>query len=89
MFRRSGIVARLEGEERRIFDAVVRPERSKGNGNVKAEIARLGKEIERGERALANEKFVANAKPEVVEAEREKLARNRRELEILARRENL
>jgi len=84
MFRRSGIVARLEGEERRIFDAVVRPERSKGNGNVNAEIARLGKEIERGERALANEKFVANAKPAVVEAEREKLARHRRELDALS-----
>ena len=38
----------------------------------------------RGERMLANEKFVANAKPEVVEAEREKLARYRRELDALS-----
>jgi valyl-tRNA synthetase len=83
IFRRSGVVARLEGEERRIFDAVVRPERSKSNGNADAEIERLRKEIERGERVLANEKFVANAKPEVVEAERDKLARYRRELDAL------
>jgi valyl-tRNA synthetase len=32
---------------------------------------------------LANEKFVAKAKPEVVQAERDKLARNRRELDVL------
>ena len=73
----------LEGDEQRIFAAVVRPERSKANGNAAVEIERLRKEIERGERMLANEKFVANAKPEVVEAEREKLARYRRELDAL------
>jgi valyl-tRNA synthetase len=84
IFRRSGVVARLEGEERRIFDAVVKPERSKANGNAAAEIERLRDEIARGERMLANEKFVANARPEVVEAEREKLARYRRELDALA-----
>jgi valyl-tRNA synthetase len=39
--------------------------------------------VARAERMLANEKFVANAKPEVVEAEREKLARYRRELAAL------
>ncbi|MDQ3065716.1 MAG: valine--tRNA ligase [Actinomycetota bacterium] len=85
IFRRSGVVARLGGEEKRIFDAVVRPERSKSNGNATGEIERLRKEIERGERMLANEKFVANARPEVVDAEREKLARYRRELDALAR----
>jgi valyl-tRNA synthetase len=84
IFRRSGVVASLEGEERRIFDAVVKPERAKANGNAAAEIARLRKEVERGERMLANEKFVANAKPEVVEAEREKLARYRRELDAIS-----
>jgi valyl-tRNA synthetase len=84
IFRRSGVVARLEGEERRIFEAVVKPERAKANGNADAEIERLRKEIERGERVLANDKFVANAKPEVVEAEREKLARYRRELDALS-----
>ena len=69
IFRRSGVAVPLEGDEQRIFAAVVRPERSKVNGNAAAEIERLRKEIERGERMLANEKFVANAKPEVVEAE--------------------
>jgi valyl-tRNA synthetase len=84
MFRRSGVVVELAGDEKRIFDAVVRPERAKVNGNAAAEIERLRKEVERGERMLANEKFVANAKPDVVEAEREKLARYRRELDALS-----
>jgi valyl-tRNA synthetase len=84
MFRRSGVVVELAGEEKRIFDAVVRPERAKVNGNAAAEIERLRGEVERGERMLANEKFVTNAKPEVVEAEREKLARYRRELDALS-----
>jgi valyl-tRNA synthetase len=83
MFRRSGVLVELEGDAKRIFDAVVRPERAKVNGNAAAEIDRLRKEVERGERMLANEKFVQNAKPEVVEAEREKLARYRRELDAL------
>ena len=47
-------------------------------------VERLRGEVARGERMLANEKFVANAKPEVVEAEREKLARYRRELDALS-----
>jgi valyl-tRNA synthetase len=84
MFRRSGVVVELSGDEKRIFDAVVRPERAKVNGNAAAEIERLRGEVERGERMLANEKFVTNAKPEVVEAEREKLARYRRELDALS-----
>jgi valyl-tRNA synthetase len=84
IFRRSGVAVPLEGDEKRIFDAVVRPERSKANGNAEAEIERLRREVERGERMLANEKFVANAKAEVVEAERDKLARYRRELDALS-----
>ena len=40
MFRRSGVVAELAGAERRIFDAVVRPERAKVNGNAAAEVGR-------------------------------------------------
>ena len=84
MFRRSGVVVELAGDEKRIFDAVVRPERARVNGNAAAEIERLRGEVERGERMLANEKFVTNAKPEVVEAEREKLARYRRELDALS-----
>jgi len=84
MFRRSGVLVELDGDAKRIFDAVVRPERTKVNGNAAAEIERLSKEVERGERMLQNERFVANAKPEVVEAEREKLARYRRELDVLS-----
>jgi valyl-tRNA synthetase len=83
IFRRSGVAVPLEGDAERIFAAVVRPERQKANGNAAAEIERLRQEVERGERMLANEKFVANAKPDVVEAEREKLARYRRELDAL------
>lgn len=45
------------------------------------EIARLEAEVARGEAKLANEKFVANAKPAVVAAEREKLDDYRRSLE--------
>jgi valyl-tRNA synthetase len=83
IFRRSGVAVPLEGDAQRIFEAVVRPERVKSNGNAAAEIERLRNEVERSERMLANEKFVANAKPDVVEAEREKLARHRRELDAL------
>src|SRR5207247_9043478 len=40
MFRRSGVRVQLEGEEARIFQAVVKPERQKANGNASAAIAR-------------------------------------------------
>ena len=83
-FRRAGVVTPLSGEEQRIFDAVVKPERAKGNGDAGAEIERLRKEVDRAERMLADERFVANAPAEVVEAEREKLARYRRELDALS-----
>ncbi len=83
IFRRSGVLVELDGDEKRIFDAVVRPERSSANGNADAEIARLRKEIERAETMLANERFVGNAPPEVVAAEREKLERYRRELDAI------
>jgi valyl-tRNA synthetase len=85
IFSRSGVVVELGEDERRIFDAKMKPERAKANGNAAAEIERLRKEVERGERMLANEQFVRNAKPEVVEAEREKLARYRRELDAISR----
>ena len=48
-----------------------------------AEIERLRGEIARAEGMLGNERFVARAPEDVVEAEREKLARYRRELEAL------
>jgi valyl-tRNA synthetase len=83
IFRRSGIVAALDGDEKRIFDAVVKPERAKANGDVEAERARLEKEIARAEGMLGNERFVQSAPEHVVAAEREKLERYRRELESI------
>jgi valyl-tRNA synthetase len=83
MFRRSGVRVALDGEEARIFEAVVKPERQKGNGNAAAEIERLRKEIARAEGMLANDRFVENAPDDVVAAEREKLERYRRELDAL------
>ncbi|HZD87347.1 MAG TPA: valine--tRNA ligase [Gaiellaceae bacterium] len=83
-FRRSGVRTALDGDEKRIFDAVVRPERSGGgDGDVEAERGRLRGEIERAERMLGNASFVEKAPPAVVEAEREKLERYRRELDAI------
>ena len=84
MFRRSGVQLQLDEEELRIFRAVVRPDKRGGNGDASAEIERLRKEIARAEGMLANERFVQNAPADVVEAEREKLARYRRELDALS-----
>jgi valyl-tRNA synthetase len=84
IFRRSRVTVPLADDERRIFEAVVRPDRVKGNGNAAAEVDRLRKEVERAEKMLANERFVANAPADVVEAERDKLDRYRRELDALA-----
>jgi valyl-tRNA synthetase len=83
-FRRSGVQVELgSDEERRIFAAVVRPERSAGDGDVEAERERLRREIARAEGMLSNDRFVANAPASVVEGEREKLARYRRELDAI------
>ena len=81
-YRRSGALVELEGEERRIFEAVVRPQ-GEPNGNADAEIERLRKEVARAEGMLGNERFVSSAPADVVEGEREKLARYRRELDAL------
>ena len=84
-FRRSAVPTPLSGEKERIFAAVVKPERVKADGdNAAAEIDRLRKEVERAEKMLANERFVENAAPDVVEAERDKLAKYRRELDALS-----
>ena len=84
VFRRSGVQVELgSDEERRIFAAVVRPERRRAAGDVEAERARLAKEIARAEGMLANERFVANAPADVVDGERAKLERYRRELGLL------
>jgi valyl-tRNA synthetase len=82
IYRRSGVRIAADGDTLRIFEAVVRPA-ADGAGDVAAESARVRKEIERSERMLANEKFVANAAPDVVDAEREKLEQYRAELDAL------
>jgi len=84
IFRRSGVEVELgSDDERRIFAAVVRPERARVDGNLEAEIERLREEVARAEGMLANERFVQNAPAHVVDAEREKLERYRRELAAL------
>jgi valyl-tRNA synthetase len=85
VFRRSGVVPPLEGDEARIFEAVVKPDRApqRAAGDADAERGRLRQEIGRAEKMLANDRFVQNAPTEVVESEREKLERYRRELAAL------
>jgi valyl-tRNA synthetase len=73
IYRRSRVRIKLMGDSARIFEAVVRPTED-GQGDVDGERERVRKEIERSERMLANEKFIANAAPEAVALEREKLA---------------
>ena len=84
LFRRAGVRVPLNDDQTRIFAAVVKPERARVDGDAAAEIERLRKEVARAEKMLANERFVENAAPDVVDAEREKLARYRRELDALS-----
>ncbi len=83
IYRRSGVRVALAPDDDRIFEAVVRPAARDGDGNAAAEVERLRREIARAERMLGNEAFVRKAPSDVVEAEREKLARYRRELGAL------
>jgi valyl-tRNA synthetase len=82
-YRRSQVRIELSEDEARIFDAVVKPGQVTQDGSVEREKERLQKEIARAEGMLANERFVANAPKEVVDAEQAKLERYRRELEDL------
>jgi valyl-tRNA synthetase len=84
-FRRSGVRTPLEGDEQRLVEAVVRPDRAaaQANGNVEAERERLRAEVARAEKMLSNERFTGKAPPDVVQAERDKLERYRRELDAL------
>jgi valyl-tRNA synthetase len=78
------LLARLEdGDDVRIFEAVVRPQRGQFNGDPTAEIKRLEQEITRAQSMLSNKRFVSRAPDEVVSAEREKLERYRQELDVL------
>jgi len=81
--RRSGVVVELEGDAKRVFDVVVQPGKLPVNGSRDDEVARLRQEVARSEGMLSNERFIANAPAEVVEGEREKLERYRRELDAL------
>ena len=85
IFRRSGLRVSLTDDEQRIFQAVVKPERMKVEAvSIETETGRLNSEIARCEKMLSNPKFVERARPEVVDAEREKLARYRRELDAIS-----
>ncbi|MGF1470312.1 MAG: valine--tRNA ligase [Rubrobacteraceae bacterium] len=55
-------------------------------GRLRTEIGRVGAEVERAEKKLANSNFVERAPKEIVSAEREKLAVNSRMLDTLTRR---
>jgi valyl-tRNA synthetase len=73
------------GDERRIFGGRSAPERARHDGGrLDDEIARLQKEIARSQEMLANDSFTARAPAHVVEAEREKLERYRRELDAIS-----
>jgi valyl-tRNA synthetase len=72
------------GDEDRIFEIVTKRDRVQGEGNAEVEVERLRKEIARAEGMLANERFTSKAPAEVVEAEREKLERYRRELDAIS-----
>jgi valyl-tRNA synthetase len=82
IYRRSRVRIDIAGDTERIFNAVVRPTED-GRGDVEGERARLAKEIQRSEKMLANERFVANASSDVVEGERRKLEQYRAELDAL------
>jgi valyl-tRNA synthetase len=84
VYVRSGVRPQFSGDEQRIFDIVTRRDRVQGDGNAEGEIDRLQKEIARAEGMLANERFTSKAPAEVVEAEREKLERYRRELDAIS-----
>jgi valyl-tRNA synthetase len=85
IFRRSGLRVSLSEEEERIFEAVVKPGRLKIEAvSLESETKRLQGEIARCEKVLSNPNFVERARAEVVETEREKLARYRRELDALS-----
>ena len=84
-FRRSGVVTPLDGDEQRIFAAVVRPERAQGE---RRQPRRGDRAARAGDRARASRCSRTRASPRrapahVVDAEREKLERYRRELDAI------
>jgi valyl-tRNA synthetase len=84
LYRRAGVIPPiLDDDERVIVEALIGGDGAQPLGDIGAEVERLRKEIARAEGVLGNARFIANAPPEVVEGEREKLARYRRELDAL------
>jgi valyl-tRNA synthetase len=81
IYVRSGVRMELDPDETRIFEA--KRLQPGSEGDPQAEIDRLEEEVARAEGMLANERFTSKAPPGVVEAEREKLERYRRELDAL------
>jgi len=81
VYVRSGVRMELDPDETRIFEA--KRLQPGTESDPQAEIDRLEQEVARAEGMLANERFTSKAPPEVVEAEREKLERYRRELDAL------
>ena len=73
IFRRSGVEVELgSDDERRIFAAVVRPERARVERQPRRRDRAASRRKSRGRRAmLANERFVQNAPADVVDAERD------------------
>jgi len=85
VFRRSGAIPALsDQDDRRIFEAVVRPRPTTVEHGVELERARLRERIAHSQGKLANDGFLQHAPPRVVAGERDKLDRFRRELELLA-----
>ena len=88
-YRRSGVMPPiLKDDEIQLFDLLTARAKPDANGDADAERERLAGEISRAQGMLANKRFVDNAPPHVVEAEREKLERYQRELAVLDNVEN-
>ncbi|MEZ5100969.1 MAG: valine--tRNA ligase [Thermoleophilia bacterium] len=94
LYRRSGALPALDDldpDAQRILRTVLRLDRPAKDGKergpdaaaLEKERARLDKEIARAEAMLANERFVSRAPAELVQAERDKLDRFRRERDAL------
>ncbi|MFQ5426041.1 MAG: valine--tRNA ligase [Gaiellales bacterium] len=86
IYRRSGVVVDLDDlhpDARLVLATVARLEEGDSSANLEAELRRLDEEIVRAERMLSNDAFVERAPAAVVQGERDKLERYRRERDAL------
>ncbi|MBA2615823.1 MAG: valine--tRNA ligase [Actinobacteria bacterium] len=81
--RTSALPPPVTSADEHLFRIMTEGRRPDGAVGLEAELERLRKEVARCEGMLANERFVRSAPADVVEGEREKLARYRRELDAL------